>query len=105
MRIFFSAGEPSGDLHGANLIQELRKRDSEIEAVGFGGPRMAAAGCQLHEDMSRLAVMWFLRVFMNLHRFLALVPKDGKALTMVFSDKAFKKGFEIAKKKKDDKSA
>ncbi len=39
---------------------------------------MAAAGCQLHEDMSRLAVMWFLRVFMNLHRFLALVVRADR---------------------------
>ena len=26
MKIFFSVGEPSGDLHGANLIRELRRR-------------------------------------------------------------------------------
>ena len=44
--IFFSAGEPSGDLHGANLIRQLRRR-SGTEAVGYGGPKMAAAGCQL----------------------------------------------------------
>lgn len=78
MKIFFSVGEPSGDLHGANLIRELRVRHPELEAVGYGGPRMAAAGCQLHEDLTQLAVMWFLRVLLNLHRFLALLSRADR---------------------------
>jgi len=69
MKIFFSVGEPSGDVHGANLIRELRRQCPQVECVGYGGPRMAAAGCQLHEDLTKLAVMWFLRVLLNLHRF------------------------------------
>lgn len=69
MRIFFSVGEPSGDLHGANLIRRLRERRPDIECVGYGGPRMAAAGCELHEDLTRLAVMWLLRVLLNIHKF------------------------------------
>ena len=72
MKIFFSVGEPSGDLHGANLIRELRSRRPDLECVGYGGPRMAAAGCQLHEDLTKLAVMWLLRVLLNLHRFWSL---------------------------------
>ena len=78
MRIFFSVGEPSGDLHGANLIRELRQRDSQIECVGYGGPRMADAGCLLHEDLTRLAVMWFLRVLLNLHHFLRLLRRADR---------------------------
>ncbi|HND51031.1 MAG TPA: lipid-A-disaccharide synthase [Pirellulaceae bacterium] len=73
MRIFFSVGEPSGDLHGANLIRELAARDPGFEAVGYGGPKMAAAGCRLHADLTELAVMWFVRVLLNLHRFLGLL--------------------------------
>jgi lipid-A-disaccharide synthase len=69
MRVFFSVGEPSGDLHGANLIRQLRSRSPEIECVGYGGPRMAAAGCQLHADLTQLAVMWLLHALLNLHRF------------------------------------
>ena len=65
MKIFFSVGEPSGDLHGANLIRELRGGGSDFEFVGYGGPRMAAAGCQLHEDLTKLAVMWFARVLLE----------------------------------------
>lgn len=73
MRVFFSVGEPSGDLHGANLIRELRKRCPELEAVGYGGPKMAAAGCQLHTDLTQLAIMAFVLAFLNLHKFLALL--------------------------------
>ena len=47
MRIFLSTGEPSGDLHAANLIQSLRERRPDAEFVGFGGPRMAEAGATL----------------------------------------------------------
>src|SRR5205085_624268 len=73
MRIFFSAGEPSGDMHGANLIRQLKARDPSVQAVGYGGPEMAAAGCDLHADLTALAVMWILRVILNIHKFLHLV--------------------------------
>ncbi|MEZ6118303.1 MAG: lipid-A-disaccharide synthase [Pirellulaceae bacterium] len=73
MEVFFSVGEPSGDLHGANLIRALRREVPDIRCVGYGGPRMANAGCKLHEDLTRLAVMWFLRVLLNIHVFLRLL--------------------------------
>jgi len=76
MKIFFSVGEPSGDIHGANLIRELRRQfearcsaDDKLELVGFGGPEMAKAGCKLHVDLTQLAVMWLFRVLLNLHKF------------------------------------
>ena len=69
VRVFFSAGEPSGDVHGANLIRQLLARCDRLEAVGYGGPQMAAAGCRLHADLTALAVMWFARVLLNLHKF------------------------------------
>lgn len=78
MRIFFSVGEPSGDLHGANLIRELRRRRPDCQFVGYGGPRMASAGCTLHEDLTKLAVMWVARVIVNLHRFWGLVSRADR---------------------------
>ncbi len=63
MRIFFSAGEPSGDQHSARLIRELHSRHPEFQAEGFGGPNMRDAGCQLHFELTELAVMGFLAVF------------------------------------------
>ncbi len=78
MKIFFSVGEPSGDLHAANLIRELRRQHPELKAVGYGGPLMAAAGCQLHADLTALAVMWVLRVILNIHKFLDLASRADR---------------------------
>jgi lipid-A-disaccharide synthase len=75
LKIFFSVGEPSGDIHGANLIRQLKARCPEIEIVGYGGPQMAAAGCELHEDLTTFAVMWFARVFANIKTFLGLLKR------------------------------
>ena len=79
MRVFFSAGEPSGDHHAAVLVQELRARDSSVECVGLGGPRMAAAGCLLVADLTQLAVMWFLRVILSIHRFVDLARRAERS--------------------------
>jgi lipid-A-disaccharide synthase len=73
MRIFISAGEPSGDLHGANLIRELRHFDPTIEFAGFGGERMQAAGCRLLYPLCQIAIMWFARVLAHAPVFLSLI--------------------------------
>ncbi len=86
MKIFFSAGEPSGDLHAANLMRALRARLPGAEFVGYGGPEMAEAGCQLHADLTALAVMWFLRAMLNLHKFLALVGRADRYFRHVRPD-------------------
>ncbi len=78
MRLFISAGEPSGDLHAATLIRELRRRIPDVEIVGFGGEKMEAEGCQLLYPLCQLAVMWFLRVLANIHVFLGLVSKADR---------------------------
>ncbi len=78
MRLFFSVGEPSGDLHGANLIRQLRLQRDDLELVGYGGPNMARAGCQLHADLTQLAVMWLTRAILNLHKFWNLVSRADR---------------------------
>lgn len=73
MRIFFSAGEPSGDQHAARLIRELQSRRPGLVAEGFGGPDMQKAGCKLHFELTELAVMGFLRVIPLVAKFRQLV--------------------------------
>ena len=80
MRIFFSVGEPSGDLHGANLIRRLKSRDSAIECVGLGGPKMQAAGCDLHFDLTSLAVMFLASVLKNIRLFFRLIAEADRYL-------------------------
>lgn len=75
MKIFFSAGEPSGDQHTARLIQELQSRQPGFIAEGFGGPAMRDAGCDLHFELTDLAVMGFLRVVPLLAKFRRLVKQ------------------------------
>jgi lipid-A-disaccharide synthase len=72
MHLFISAGEPSGDLHGENLIRALRAHNPGIRITGFGGPRMEAAGAGLLFRLTDLAVMWFGKVLANILTFLRL---------------------------------
>jgi lipid-A-disaccharide synthase len=73
MRIFLSAGEPSGDVHAANLIHALRERLPAAEFIGFGGLRMVEAGAKLNYPLVNLAVMWFLNVLLNIITFIRLI--------------------------------
>lgn len=75
MRIFFSVGEPSGDLHGSNLIRELRAHHATAQFTGLGGPKMAAAGCELIRDMTDLAIMGFARVLPHVKTFWGLLQE------------------------------
>jgi lipid-A-disaccharide synthase len=79
MRVFLSAGEPSGDHHAAVLVRELRARRPDVECLGLGGPAMEAAGCRLVADLTRLAVMWFLRVALSIHRFVDLARRAERS--------------------------
>jgi lipid-A-disaccharide synthase len=78
MKLFFSVGEPSGDLHGANLIRAFQRQHPDWQFVGYGGPRMAEAGCKLHADLTQLAVMWIARVLVNLHKFIGLLIQANR---------------------------
>ncbi|MEX0704945.1 MAG: lipid-A-disaccharide synthase [Planctomycetales bacterium] len=79
MRIFFSAGEPSGDQHAAHLMHELRQRRPGVEFSGYGGPLMERAGCRLDFPLTDLAVMGIWRVVPLLWKFLALVRRAGRS--------------------------
>lgn len=69
MKLFFSVGEPSGDEHAAHLIEELKRRRPDVQAVGFGGDKMEQAGCKLDFRLTDLAVMGFVRVVPMLAKF------------------------------------
>ncbi len=71
-KIFFIVGDHSGDIHAASLIREIRRLSPEAKIYGFGGPRMAEAGCELHYDLTTLSMMWLHRFLHNLRRFCSL---------------------------------
>lgn len=80
MRIFFSVGEPSGDIHGANLIHALQRLRPDVDCVGFGGDRMQAAGCRLVYPLCRHAVMGVTRVVAEATTFVKLIGQAGRYL-------------------------
>ena len=67
MRYYLIAGEASGDLHGSNLIRELRAQDSDAQFRFFGGDLMATqAGVPPVKHYREMAFMGFIKVLMNL---------------------------------------
>ena len=66
MKYYIIAGEASGDLHGSNLITELRKQDPQADVRCWGGDLMAAAGGTLVKHYKDLAIMGFAEVLMKL---------------------------------------
>ncbi len=61
-RVFVSVNDPSADAHCAGLIGALKQSGAGIEFVGIGGPKMAAAGCELLESTVGRAVMTYTAV-------------------------------------------
>ena len=66
MKYYIIAGEASGDLHGSNLIKELRKLDLQADIRCWGGDKMQAAGANLVKHYRELAFMGFVEVVKNL---------------------------------------
>ena len=68
MKYYIIAGEPSGDLHGANLIKGLKKADSEAQFRFWGGDRMAAEGgsANLVKHYRETSFFGVLSVLLNL---------------------------------------
>jgi len=70
MKYYIIAGEASGDLHGSNLIKELKKLDTSAIIRCWGGDKMQEAGADLVKHYRDLAFMGFAEVLMNLRTIL-----------------------------------
>ncbi len=66
MKYYIIAGEASGDLHGSNLIKELKQLDASATFRCWGGDKMQQAGGELVKHYRELAFMGFTEVLMNL---------------------------------------
>jgi lipid-A-disaccharide synthase len=61
-RIALVAGEASGDLLAAHLIEALRRRLPDADFCGIGGPKMQRAGCDTWWPAETLAVRGYAEV-------------------------------------------
>jgi lipid-A-disaccharide synthase len=64
--ILIIAGEASGDLHGAALVREMKKRRPDLRFTGIGGDRMSEAGVELVRHVREMAFLGFFEVLKHL---------------------------------------
>ena len=82
------AGEASGDLLGAGLIQSLRKRIPDARFAGIGGARMATTGMEIWHPAEKLSVMGLVEVLTHLPGLLA-IRRDVRKRTLQHRPVAF----------------
>jgi lipid-A-disaccharide synthase len=105
VRILVSAGEASGEMYGARLMEALRRlagegaratRNQELEFFGVGGDRMRAAGCDTVVDAKELSVVGITEILSHLpkiwglfHKLIAEADKRKPHLAIVIDSPAF----------------
>ena len=95
-KILISAGEASGEMYGAQLMEALRRHDSSLEFFGAGGDRMRAAGCKTVIDAKDLAVVGITEILSHLpkiwglfNRLIAEADAQPPELAIVIDSPAF----------------
>ena len=103
MRILISAGEASGEMYGAQLIEALHRRDPTLEFFGVGGNRMRAAGCDTVVETKDLSVVGITEIISHLpkiwrlfHKLIAEADRRQPDLAVVIDSPAF--NWRVARK-------
>jgi lipid-A-disaccharide synthase len=73
--VLFVAGEASGDLHAAKVVERLRQLDAGVAAFGVGGDRMREAGCELTYHSDDFAVVGLVEVLRHVPRLRAAMER------------------------------
>jgi len=96
VRILISAGEASGEMYGAQLIEAMRRANPSREFFGVGGEKMRAAGCDTVVDAKDLSVVGITEILSHLpkiwglfHKLIADADRRKPDLAIVIDSPAF----------------
>jgi lipid-A-disaccharide synthase len=81
-KVLISAGEASGDLYAASLVETLRRRGYDLDFFGCAGPRMRQAGVRAVVDSASLAVVGLVEVVTHIPR----IRREFRKLVRVASE-------------------
>lgn len=87
LKFFLVAGEPSGDLHGGNLIHSIKNIEPNSSFMGHGGNTMRDAGMNIIEHSDNLAIMGFLEVVKHLPRMIKIMGETVKTISRAKPDR------------------
>jgi len=109
--IMLVAGDPSGDGHASRVVAALRRLAPGVRVFGMGGPKLAAAGMDVREDLTRQALIGFWEVAKHLPSILRrmrqcedwldnerpdlLVLVDYPGFNLRLAEKAAKRGIPV----------
>jgi len=102
-KIFFIAGEPSGDLCGSYAVKALKQARPNLDLYGIGGPEMEKAGLRLTHNITELSVIGVIEVIKHYPRIRRVYNsvlktiKEDRPDAVVFIDYP---GFNLALTKK-----
>ncbi|SDC09498.1 MULTISPECIES: lipid-A-disaccharide synthase [unclassified Candidatus Frackibacter] len=79
-KVLVVAGEASGDMHAAHVIEEMKKLDSNLEFIGIGGQQMAEVGVDIIFDPTELSTIGFIEAFKHLRLMYQVLDKLEQAI-------------------------
>jgi len=79
-KIFIIAGESSGDFHAANLVNELKLLNKNIDVTGIGGTELKNAGVKLIRDFKEINFVGFTKVIKNIKKITSVLNDTVKKI-------------------------
>ena len=80
MKYYIIAGEPSGDLHGSNLMRAIRMQDKDAEFTFWGGDHMLEVDAKIVTHIRETSIMGFVEVVKNLPKISTFFKKAKRTI-------------------------
>jgi len=86
IKLFIVSGELSGDIHGSNLVKELKKYFSSIELYGTGGDRLKSLGQKQIYHISEMSIIGFVKIIRSFKKILDMIKQVKFSIEIVKPD-------------------